>query len=81
MVYVRHTSLPPSHMGVAALRTAMAWQRLTDATSVTWAFPPEAPGSRLADELSPRDGEPVFDKLGMSPLWGLRSKRRSGTGA
>jgi nicotinamidase-related amidase len=68
--YVRHISLPPSHMGVAALRTAMAWQRLTDATKVTSAFPPEAPASQLASELGPRDGEPVFEKLGMSAFVG-----------
>lgn len=70
VLYVRHTSLPPSHMGVGALRTAMAWQRLTDATQVTSPFPPDAPASRLAAELSPRDGEPVFDKLGMSAFVG-----------
>lgn len=70
VVYVRHISLPPSHMGVGALRTAMAWQRLTDATKVTSAFPPGAPAGRLSEELSPRDGEPVFDKLGMSAFVG-----------
>lgn len=68
--YVRHISLPPSHLGVGALRTAMAWQRLTDASKVISAFPPDAPASRLATELSPRDGEPVFDKLGMSAFVG-----------
>lgn len=68
--YVRHTSLAPSHMGVGALRTAMAWQRLTDASKVTSAFPPDAPASRLTAELSPRGGEPVFDKLGMSAFVG-----------
>ncbi len=68
--YARHISLPPSHMGVAALRTAMAWQRLTDATRVTSAFPPDAPASQLDPELGPRDGEPVFEKLGMSAFVG-----------
>ena len=68
--YVRHLSLPASHMGVAALRTAMAWQRLTDATQVTSAFPPDAPDSQLDGELGPRDGEPVFDKFGMSAFVG-----------
>ncbi|MBO0744912.1 MAG: isochorismatase family protein, partial [Candidatus Dormibacteraeota bacterium] len=55
--YVRHVSLPPSHLGVGALRTAMAWQRLADARKVISAFPPEAPASQLVGELSPRDGE------------------------
>ncbi len=68
--YVRHVSLPPSHMGVAALRTALAWQRLTDATKVTSAFPPDAPAGRLAEEVRPEDGEPVFEKLGMSAFVG-----------
>ncbi|MBO0707067.1 MAG: cysteine hydrolase [Candidatus Dormibacteraeota bacterium] len=68
--YVRHVSLPPSHLGVGALRTAMAWQRLADARKVISAFPPEAPASQLVGELSPRDGEPVFEKLGMSAFVG-----------
>lgn len=68
--YVRHISLPLSHMGLAALRTAMAWQRLSDATKVTSPFPPHAPESRLANELRPRNGEPVFDKLEMSAFVG-----------
>ena len=81
VLYVRHVSLPPSHMGVAALRTAMAWQRLTDATRVSSAFPPAAPHSQLAGELAPQHGEPVFDKLGMSafvgtPLEALLRDRR-----
>ncbi len=70
VVYVRHVSLPPSHMGVAALRTAMAWQRKDRAEDVTAAFPPEAAHTALTPELAPADGEPVFDKLGMSALVG-----------
>ena len=70
VLYVRHVSLPPTHMGVTALRTAMAWQRVRDATAVTAAFPPEAPHTQVVGELAPVDGEPVFDKLGMSALVG-----------
>lgn len=70
VLYVRHVSLPPTHMGVAALRTAMAWQRLDRADAVTAAFPPDAPHTQLVDELAPQAGEPVFDKLGMSALVG-----------
>ena len=33
--YVRHVSLPPTHLGVGALRTAMAWQRKGRAGDVT----------------------------------------------
>src|SRR3954454_15866817 len=65
VVYVRHVSLPPSHMGVAALRTAMAWQRVDRADQVKQAFPPDAAQTQLVPELMPAAGEPVFDKLGM----------------
>jgi nicotinamidase-related amidase len=68
--YVRHVSLPPSHLGVAALRTAMAWQRRDRADAVTAAFPPDAEHTRIAAELAPAGGEPVFDKLGMSAFVG-----------
>jgi nicotinamidase-related amidase len=70
VLYVRHVSLPPSHMGVAALRTAMAWQRKDRADAVTAAFPPDADHTQIALDLAPADGEPVFDKLGMSALVG-----------
>ncbi len=70
VLYVRHVSLPPSHMGVAALRTAMAWQRRERAEDVTASFPPDADHTALTPELAPAGGEPVFDKLGMSALVG-----------
>jgi nicotinamidase-related amidase len=57
-------------MGVAALRVAMAWQRTQRAEEVQSAFPPDAPQTQLATELAPEDGEPVFDKLGMSAFVG-----------
>jgi nicotinamidase-related amidase len=68
--YVRHVSLPPSHMGVAALRAAMAWQRVSQADEVRATFPPDAPQTQIVEELAPATGEPVFDKLGMSALIG-----------
>ena len=68
--YVRHVSLPPTHLGVGALRTAMAWQRKDRAADVTTAFPPDAAHTAIVDELAPVEGEPVFDKLGMSALVG-----------
>ena len=68
--YVRHVSLPPTHLGVGALRTAMAWQRKDRAQDVTTAFPPDARHTAIVDELAPVGGEPVFDKLGMSALVG-----------
>ncbi len=57
-------------MGVAALRTAMAWQWRQRADEVEAAFPPDAPHAQLADEVAPQDGEPVLDKLGMSAFVG-----------
>ena len=48
----------------------MAWQRLTKAAEVTAAFPPAAVDTQIMSELAPRDGEPVFEKLGMSALVG-----------
>src|SRR5919204_676843 len=65
VLYTRHVSLPTAHMGVAALRTAMNWQRVGSPTAVRQAFPPEAPQTAVVAELAPLDGEPVFDKLGM----------------
>jgi nicotinamidase-related amidase len=70
VIYVRHVSLPPEQLGVAGLRTAMAWQRVEQADAVKQAFPPDAEHSQLVDELAPAAGEPVFDKLGMSALVG-----------
>ena len=70
VVYVRHVSVPPSHMGVGALRTAMAWQRVVRAEDVRSSFPHDATHTQLVDELKPAGGEPVFDKLGMSAFVG-----------
>jgi biuret amidohydrolase len=70
VVYVRHVSVPPSHMGVGALRAAMAWQRVVRAEDVRSPFPSDASHTQLVDELTPEAGEPVFDKLGMSAFVG-----------
>ena len=70
VLYVRHVSVPPTHMGVAALRAAMAWQRIERADEVRSAFPPDAPQSQLVADLAPVGDEPVFDKLGMSAFVG-----------
>jgi nicotinamidase-related amidase len=70
VVYVRHVSVPPSHMGVGALRTAMAWQRVERADRVQSSFPPDASHSQLVADLKPAAGEPVFEKLGMSAFVG-----------
>jgi len=70
VLYVRHVSVPVGHMGVGALRTAMAWQRVDRLQEVVSPFPPDAPGTQIIGELVPSAGEPVFDKLGMSGFVG-----------
>ncbi len=70
VLYVRHVSLPNEMSGVAALRTAMAWQRVGGVTDVRSLFPPDAPQTQILPEVAPRNGEPVFDKLGMSAFVG-----------
>ncbi|NAZ76669.1 isochorismatase family protein [Kineococcus sp. T13] len=70
VLYVRHVSLPPSHLGVAGLRTAMAWQRVQRADEVRAVFGPQDAHTQLVPELAPVGGEPVFDKLGMSAFVG-----------
>jgi biuret amidohydrolase len=70
VLYVRHVSVPPSHMGVGALRAAMAWQRVARAEDVRSSFPSEAGHAQLVDDLAPEAGEPVFEKLGMSAFVG-----------
>ena len=68
--YCRHVSLPATHLGVGALRTAMAWQRQDRADAVVSPFPPDAEQTAIVEELAPVAGEPVFDKLGMSAFVG-----------
>jgi biuret amidohydrolase len=70
VVYVRHVSLAPSHMGVAALRSAMSWQRVDSAADVRSTFPVDAAHAQLVPELAPEHDEPVFEKLGMSAFVG-----------
>lgn len=70
VLYTRHVSLPPFLMGVGALRTAMAWQRVASADQVRQPFPPNGPQTQLVPELGPDGGEPVLDKLGMSAFVG-----------
>jgi biuret amidohydrolase len=54
VLYVRHVSVPPSHMGVGALRAAMAWQRVARAEDVRSSFPSEAGHAQLVDDRRSR---------------------------
>src|SRR5262245_13589938 len=68
--FCRHMSLPTEIMGVAQLRTAMAWQRVDQAENVKSLFLRDSPGFQLIREVEPRSSEVVFDKLGMSMFAG-----------
>ena len=68
--FTRHMSLPPRLMGMAQLRTAMAWQRVDGPEKVQSWFLRDAPGFEIVPDLCPRDDEAVFDKLAMSAFAG-----------
>jgi biuret amidohydrolase len=68
--FTRHMSLPARLMGVAQLRTAMAWQHVDDPEKVQSWFLRDTPGFQVVPELSPRADEAVFDKLAMSAFAG-----------
>jgi nicotinamidase-related amidase len=70
IVYLRHYFLPVEMAGVAALRTAMMWQRLDRVADVQPFLLRDSPGFELADELQPRPSELVLDKVTMSAFAG-----------
>jgi len=68
--FSRHLSLPKEAAGVAQLRQAMAWQRVTRVADVhTW-FERDSPSFPVADALAPLPTEVVFDKITMSAFEG-----------
>jgi hypothetical protein len=70
LFFTRHMSLPVGLMGVAQLRTAMAWQHVDDPEKVESWFLRDTPGFQIVPDLSPRADEAVFDKLAMSAFAG-----------
>lgn len=68
--YTRHMSLPPKLMGIAQLRTAMAWQHVDDPEEVQSWFLRGAAGFEIVADLAPRADEAIFDKLTMSAFAG-----------
>jgi len=68
--FSRHLSLPKEVAGVAQLRQAMAWQRVTRVEDVhTW-FERDSPAFPVADAVAPLRTEVVFDKITMSAFEG-----------
>ena len=70
VVFTRHLSCPKKWMGITQLRTAMAWQRITDPQAVRPWFLPGSPGVEIVPELAPRADELVVDKFSMSAFEG-----------
>lgn len=70
VVYCRHMFLPPAMSGVAALRTAMAWQRVDSVAEVRPFLLRDSPGFELVPELRPSPDELVVDKVTMSAFAG-----------
>lgn len=68
--FTRHMTLPVEVMGVSGLRTAMAWQRTEDVSTVISAFPRDSPPFQLIPEVAPLASEAVLDKLAMSAFVG-----------
>jgi biuret amidohydrolase len=70
VVYLRHMFPPPALAGVSALRTAMAWQRVSSVADVRPFLTRDAPGFELVPELVPGPDELVLDKMSMSAFEG-----------
>ncbi len=70
IVYLRHYFLPPEMAGVAALRTALLWQRLERVADLRPFLLRDSPGFELVPELQPRPSELVLDKVTMSAFAG-----------
>ena len=68
--FVRHTSLPRRLMGTFQLRQAMLWQRKDSPDDVVPWFLPGTPSHAIVPELTPREDEAIFDKIGMSAFEG-----------
>jgi nicotinamidase-related amidase len=64
--FSRHLSLPNELTGISQLRTAMAWQKLSDVKDIKPAFLRDNPNSQLIPEMQPQSNEIILDKLGMS---------------
>ncbi len=68
--FTRHMSLPNEVAGVAQLRTAMAWQRLSRVGDVKPAFPRDSPQFQIPPAIAPLPTEGIIDKITMSAFVG-----------
>lgn len=68
--YLRHMGVPKAVAGVAALRMAMAWQRVDTVERVRPMFLRDSEEFALVPELEPSPDEMVFDKISMSAFVG-----------
>ena len=68
--FTRHMSLPNEVAGTSQLRTAMAWQHVTNGDQVQPAFPRDSAQFQLVPDVSPRPTEAIFDKIAMSVFVG-----------
>jgi nicotinamidase-related amidase len=68
--FLRHTSLPKNLMGIFQMRQALAWQRKSSMDDVHPWFLRDSEAHAIMPELTPRETEAVFDKIGMSAFEG-----------
>ncbi len=68
--FTRHMYLPLPVAGVTQLRTAMAWQRVSQVGQVKPSILRDSPRFQLVPEVAPLASEAVFDKLSMSAFVG-----------
>jgi nicotinamidase-related amidase len=69
-VFMRHYFMPTELAGVYQLRQAKIWQGKERAAETRPLIPHGSPGFALAEELEPRPGEAVLDKITMSAFAG-----------
>ncbi len=68
--YTRHMYLPNEVAGVSQLRTAMAWQGVSQVGDIKPHFLRDSPEFQLTKELDPGANEAIVDKITMSAFVG-----------
>ena len=69
-VFTRHYFMPLELAGVYQLRQAKIWQGKDRAADTQPMIPHGSPGFQLVDQLEPRPGEAILDKITMSAFEG-----------